>query len=60
MAREDHERICFAFAFACVVGKNQKTPKLSSMADNAITWGGLGSQVSLVYIRATATQRRCT
>ena len=27
--REDHERICFAFIFACVVGKNPKTPKSS-------------------------------
>ena len=33
-----------------VVGKNLKTPKLSPMADDAITWGGIGSLVSLVYI----------
>ena len=36
MAREDHERICFALIFACVVGKNLKTPELSPMADDAI------------------------
>ena len=47
---EDCKRICFAFAFACVVGKNPKTPKLSPMADYAITRGGIGSLVSLVYI----------
>ena len=36
--------------FACVVGKNQKTPKLSPMADDAITRGGIGGLGSLVYI----------
>ena len=30
-----------------VVGKNLKTSKLSPMADNAITQGGIGSLVSL-------------
>ena len=47
---ENRKRICIAFAFACVVDKNPKTPKLSPIADNAITRGGLGSLVSLVYI----------
>ena len=41
MAREDHGRVCFAFVFACVVGKTPKTPNLSPMADNAITRGGI-------------------
>ena len=27
--REDCDRICFVFIFACVVYKNPKTPKLS-------------------------------
>ena len=49
MVCED-ERICFAFVFACMVGKNPKTPKLSPMADNAITPGGIGCLGSLVYI----------
>ena len=49
-ARKDCERIYYAFAFACVVGKNPKTPKLSPMAEDAITQGGIGSLVSLVYI----------
>ena len=52
VAHEDRERICFAFAFACVVGKNPKTPKLSPMADDTITRGGIGSFISLVYISA--------
>ena len=47
---EDHERICFAFVFACVVGKNLKTPNLSPMADDAATWGGIGGLGSPVYI----------
>ena len=34
-------RILFAFVFACVVGKKQKTPNLSPMADKAITQGGI-------------------
>ena len=40
--RKDHERICFAFAFACVVGKNLKTPNWSPMAEDAITRGSIG------------------
>ena len=48
--REDCERICFAFTFACVVGKNPKTPKLNPMADDAITRVGIGSLVSPSYI----------
>ena len=42
--------IYFAFVFACVVGKNLKTPDLSPMADDAITLGGiygLGSSLSV-------------
>ena len=50
-AQEDCEHICFAIA--CVVGKNPKTPKLRLIADDAITRGGLGSLVSLVYICET-------
>ena len=50
VACEDPERICIAFAFACVISKkSSKMPKLSSMVvDNAITRGGIGSLVSLV------------
>ena len=48
--REDRERICFAFAFAFVVSKNPKTPKLSPMADKAIARGGIGGLGSLLYI----------
>ena len=47
---KDCERVCFAFIFACVVGKIPKTPKLSPMADDAITQGGIGGLGSLVYI----------
>ena len=35
---------------ACVVGKNPKTPKFSSMADDDITRGSIGGLGSLVYI----------
>ena len=50
-AREDRKRIfCFAFSFTCVVRKNPKTPKMSPMADDAITRGGKGSLVSPLYI----------
>ena len=47
---EDRERICFAFVFACVVGKNLKTPKLSPLADDAITRGSIGISVSTVEV----------
>ena len=50
MACEDRGRIGFAFVFACMVGKNQKTPKLSPMADDAITQKGKGGLGSLVYV----------
>ena len=43
-------QVCFAFVFACIVGKNQKTPKLSPMADDATTRGGIGGLGSLVYL----------
>ena len=49
-ARKDRGCIGFAFAFACVVGKNPKTPNLSPMADDAITQGGIGGLGSPVYI----------
>ena len=39
---KDLECICFACIFACVVGKNLKTSKLSPMADDATTQGGIG------------------
>ena len=48
--RKDHECICFAFACAYEVHENLKIPKLSPMADNTITQGGIGSLVCLVYI----------
>ena len=50
MAREDREHVCFAFIFVCVVSKKLKTLKLSPMAEDAITWGGIGGLGSLVYI----------
>ena len=53
MAREDREIICFAFVFACVVGKDLKTPKLSPMAGNSITQGVIGGLGFLVYICGT-------
>ena len=53
--REDRGRICFAFVFACVVGKNPKTPNLSPMADNAITRGGIQCLGSPLYIYGNAT-----
>ena len=34
--------------FVCVVGKNPKTPKLSPMADDAITQAGI--EVSGLYL----------
>ena len=37
MVREECRHICFAFVFACGVGKNQKTPNLGPIADNVIT-----------------------
>ena len=50
MMREDRERIFFAFNFGCFVGKNPKTPKLSLMADDPVTLGGIGGLGSLVYM----------
>ena len=48
-----HTKILNAYVmrlfFVCVVGKNRKTPKLSPVADNAITRGSIGMG-SLVYI----------
>ena len=46
MAHKDCECACFA----CMVGKNPKTLKLSPMANDAITRGGIGNLVSLVYL----------
>ena len=57
MASEDCERICFLFVFACVVNKNPKTPKLSPMAGDAITRGGIGGLGSLVYICGSISNR---
>ena len=50
MARKVRGHILFAFVSACVVGKNQNTPNLSSMANDAITRSGIGVPGSLVYI----------
>ena len=50
MAHKDCGRIGFAFASACVVGKNPEDPKLSPMADNAIIRDSVGGLGSLVYI----------
>ena len=49
MARKDHGHICIAFVFACVVSKNQKTPNLNPMADDAITQGNIRGLGSTVY-----------
>ena len=48
-AHEDCECVCLAFIFACMVSNNQKTPKFSPVADEAITQGGIGGLGSLVY-----------
>ena len=53
-AHEDCERVCFAFIFVYVVGKNLMTRKLNPMADEAVTWGGIGGLGSLVYTCAVA------
>ena len=50
MAHEDRGRTGFVFVLAYVVGKNPKTPNLSPMADDAITWGGIGGLGYPVYI----------
>ena len=50
MVGKDCGRICFAFAFACVVDKIPKNPNLSPMADDAITWGSIQGLGSPVYI----------
>ena len=55
MVHEDHGRIGFVFVFACVVGRNAKTPKLSCMANDAITQGCMGSLGSLVYVTLIIT-----
>ena len=50
MVHKDHGPILFAIVSACVVGKNQNIPNWSSMADDAITQGGievLGSPFSI-------------
>ena len=49
---KDCRCICFAFEFACVVGKNHKTFNMSPMVDNAITRGGIGGLGTPVYINA--------
>ena len=48
-AHEDCVRICFTFVFVCGVGKNSNTPKLSPMADDAITLGGISGLGSPLY-----------
>ena len=58
-AHEDRERIYFVFAFACVVGKNPNTPKLSPIADDAITRGSIRSLVSPLYICDTLIEWSC-
>ena len=56
-ANENREHICFAFVFACVVSKNPKTPILSSMADNAITRGGIQEVWYLWCISVVISQK---
>ena len=43
---EDSGHILFAFISAWVVSKDLNTPNWTSMADDAITWGGSGVLVS--------------
>ena len=50
MVCKDCGRNDCAFEFVCVVSKKPKDPKLSSMADDAITLGGIRGLGSLVYI----------
>ena len=52
---QDHGRICFTFAFVCVICRNLKTPNLCPMADNAITRGSIQGLGSLVYVCGTGT-----
>ena len=49
MGPKDREGICFAYIFACG-GQKPEDPKLSPMADDIITQGGIGGLGSLVYI----------
>ena len=49
MARKDCGRVGFCVG-AFMAGKHLKTPKLSPVADNAITWGGIRGLGSLMYI----------
>ena len=49
-ARTDRGRILFAFVSSCVGGTNPNTPNWSSMAEDAITWGGVGVLGTLVFI----------
>ena len=51
--RKDCGRVLFAFVSGCVVGKTPNTPNWGSMADNAITWGGIGVLGSSFYICRT-------
>ena len=46
MMRKDRGRI----GFACVVGRNPKTPNLGPVADDAITRGRIRGQGSPLYI----------
>ena len=53
--RENRESICSVSVFACVVSIIRKTPKLSPMADNAISRGG---GISGVYLWITHKSQR--
>ena len=44
-ACEDCRHILFVFVSTCMVSKNLNTPNWSSMADDAITWGGYRSSL---------------
>ena len=50
--REDRERICFAFPLVFVCRQKPEDSQTEPRADDAITRGGIGDLVSLVYICA--------
>ena len=47
-----HAKIVHVFVFACVVGKNLKTPTLSPLAEDAIIQGSIRGLGSPLYICA--------
>ena len=62
-ARKDCGRILFVFVSMCLVGKNLNIPSWSSMAVDAITWGGievLGSLFYFCWVHTVIAQMVCS